>query len=50
MVQVALEEQPDIAMIGRLAGGAEPRGGLPVRAVFPEVTEGVALVYWEPAA
>ena len=49
VVQVALEEQPDIALIGRLDGGAEPADGLPVRAVFPAATDEVTLVHWEPA-
>ena len=49
VIQVALEEQPDIAMFGRLVGGAEPADGLPVRAVFAPVTDEVTLVHWEPA-
>jgi hypothetical protein len=48
VIQVALEEQPDVCMIGRLRGGAEPRAGLAVRAVFTDAAPEVALVDWEP--
>ena len=43
VVSVALDEQPDVVLVGNLLGGA-PRDQLPVRAVFPD-----GLVQWEPA-
>ena len=42
VVSVALDEQPDVVLIGNLLAG-EPRDQLAVRAVFPE-----GLVQWEP--
>ena len=50
VIHVALDDQPDIALIGRLSGDAEPSDGLPVRAVFEPVTDEVTLVHWEPVA
>ena len=48
VVHVALDEQPDVQMFGLLEG-AEPRGGMPVRAVFVRVTEDETLVHWSAA-
>jgi hypothetical protein len=50
VVQVALDEQPDLILPGQLVPGAEPRADLRVRATFREVSDGVTLVFWEPAA
>ena len=50
VVQVALDEQDDIEMIGNLVEGAKPAPGLRVRAVFVKVDEDVTLVHWEPAS
>ena len=50
VVQVALDEQSDLILPGQLVPGAEPRAGLPVRATTREVTPGVTLLFWEPAA
>jgi len=47
VVQVALAEQDDLQMIGRLEGTA-PAGGLPVRARLVRASDEVTLVYWEP--
>ena len=47
VVEVALAEQDDLRMIGRLDGG-EPAGGLPVRARLVRANDDVTLVHWEP--
>jgi uncharacterized OB-fold protein len=49
VVLVALEEQDDLRLVGRLEGAA-PEPDLPVRARFVRVTEEIALLHWEPAA
>ena len=48
VVQVALDEQDDIQMIGNLVGGAKPAPGLRVRALCVEADEDATLVHWEP--
>jgi hypothetical protein len=48
VVQVALDEQPDLILPGRLVSGAEPREQLRVRAVPLEVAPDVSLVFWDP--
>jgi uncharacterized OB-fold protein len=48
VVLVALEEQDDLRLVGRLEGAA-PAPDLPVRARFVRVTDAVALLHWEPA-
>ena len=49
VVNVRLDEQDDCKLIGSWQGSIDAlRGGLPVRAVFDDVTEGVTLVSWEP--
>ena len=48
VVLVALDEQQDLQLIGRL-DGARPREGLAVQARFVPVDEGVTLLHWEPA-
>lgn len=50
VVQVALDEQPDLILPGQLVPGAEPHADLRVRAVFREVAEGTTLVFWEAVA
>jgi len=47
-VLVALDEQEDLQLVGRLEGG-EPEADLPVRARFVRVSDAVMLLYWEPA-
>ncbi len=49
VVLVSLDEQDDLQLVGNLLGGREPADGMPVRAVFAPVTDGVTLVQWEPA-
>lgn len=49
-VQVVLDEQDDILLIGGWRGAAEPRGGEPVRANFANAVEGFVLLDWEPDA
>ena len=46
VVSVALDDAPEIKLYGNLLSG-EPAEGLPVRATFPQVAEGVHLVQWE---
>ena len=46
VVQVALDEQQDLQLIGRLDGAA-PERDLRVRARFVQVDEGVTLLHWE---
>ena len=48
VVQVALDEQDDLQLIGRLEDAA-PERGLPVRARFVRVDDAVTLLHWEPA-
>lgn len=48
VVLVALDEQDDLQLVGRLARG-EPAAQLAVRARFVPATDAVALLYWEPA-
>jgi hypothetical protein len=48
VVQVALDEQPDLILPGQLIPGAEPAANLRVRGVPREVAEGVTLILWEP--
>ena len=48
VVQVALDEQDDLQLIGRL-DGARPEGGLRVRARFVRVDAEHTLLHWEPA-
>ena len=47
VLQVALEEQDDVQMIGRLEGEAELRQGLPLRAVFVRASDTFDLIHWE---
>jgi uncharacterized OB-fold protein len=47
---VRLEEQDDCKLVGSFRGHLDAlRAGLPVRAVFDDVAEGVTLLAWEPA-
>jgi uncharacterized OB-fold protein len=49
VVNVRLDEQDDCKLIGSWSAPLEAlRGGLRVRAVFDDVTEGVTLISWEP--
>jgi len=48
VVQVALDEQPDLILPGQLVPGAQPGADLRVRARFHGVTDGVTLLFWEP--
>jgi len=48
VVLVALEEQEDLQLPGRLEG-AEPLAGLAVRARFVRASDAVTLLHWEPA-
>jgi uncharacterized OB-fold protein len=48
VVLVALDEQEDLQLVGRLEGG-EPEADLPVRARFVRVSDAVTLLHWEPA-
>jgi uncharacterized protein len=49
VVNVRLEEQDDCKLIGSWTGPIDTlRGGLAVRAVFDDVTDGVTLISWEP--
>jgi len=48
VVQVALDEQEDLQLIGRLDGAA-PAGNLRVRARFVQVDEEHAVLHWEQA-
>jgi uncharacterized OB-fold protein len=50
VVQVALDEQPDLILPGQLVPGAEPLAGLRVRARFRNATDDVTLLFWEPKA
>jgi uncharacterized OB-fold protein len=50
VIQVALDEQPDLILPGQLVAGTEPRADLRVRATTREVAPGVVLLFWEPAA
>jgi uncharacterized OB-fold protein len=51
VILVRLDEQDDCKLVGSFAGAiGELHAGLPVRAVFDDVTEGVTLLSWEPAA
>ena len=47
VVTVALDEQEDLQLVGRLEG-ARAEGGLPVRARFVQVDPEHALLHWEP--
>ena len=48
-VQVRLDEQPDLLMLGGWAGAGEPKSGAAVEAVFVPAGEGATLVHWRPA-
>ena len=48
VVLVALLEQEDLQLPGRLEGG-EPAAGLAVRARFVRASDPVTLLHWEPA-
>jgi uncharacterized OB-fold protein len=46
---VRLDEQADCKLIGSFRGAIDGvRAGLPVRAVFDDVAEGITLLAWEP--
>jgi uncharacterized OB-fold protein len=47
VVLVALDEQEDLQLVGRLASG-EPAPDLPVRARFVRAADAATLLYWEP--
>jgi uncharacterized OB-fold protein len=48
---VRLEEQDDCKLVGSFRGDVDAlRTGLPVRAVFDDVADGVTLLAWEQAA
>jgi hypothetical protein len=47
VVLVALDEQDDLQLVGRLEGGP-PERDLPVRARFVRVNDDVTLLHWEP--
>jgi len=47
VVQVALDEQDDLQLIGCLEGAA-PERDLPVRARFVRASDAVTLLHWEP--
>lgn len=47
VVLVALDEQEDLQLVGRLEG-ATPEAGLAVRARFARVDDAVTLLHWEP--
>jgi uncharacterized OB-fold protein len=49
VVQVALDEQPDLILPGQLVPGTEPAANLRVRATFRNVTDDVTLPFWERA-
>lgn len=48
VVQIALDEQPDLILPGQLVPGAEPAANLRVAARFRVVTDDVTLLFWEP--
>ncbi len=48
VVQVALEEDSGLRLMGRLTPGGVPSGGLRVRARFVTITDEVTLLHWEP--
>ena len=50
VVQVALDEQPDLILPGQLVPGTEPGADLRVRTRFRNVTGDVTLLFWERAA
>lgn len=50
VVQVTLDEQPDLILPGQLVPGAEPRADLRVRATTREIASGVTLPFWEPVS
>jgi uncharacterized protein len=51
VILVRLDEQDDCKLVGSFTGAVGAlRAGLPVRAVFDDVAEGVTLLSWEPAA
>ena len=45
-VQVALDEQADVAMIGSWEGGSEPSVGQRVQAVFVDRPDGETVIGW----
>ena len=47
VVLVALEEQDDLRLVGRLEG-ASPEPDLPVRARYVRIDDAVTLLHWEP--
>jgi uncharacterized OB-fold protein len=49
VVQVALEEQPDILMIGGWSGSRDPVSGERVEVQFVERGDGVCVLDWAPA-
>ena len=48
LVDVELDDQPELRLIGRLLEG-EPHLGAAVRVVFDDVTDGIAIPAWELA-
>ena len=49
VLQGAVDEQPDIQMIGLYEGEGEPAFGMAVRAVFVRGSNGAMLVHWTPS-
>ena len=45
-VLVALDEQDDLTLIGTWHGDGDPAIGMPVRAWFDDLTDGVTLLRW----
>ena len=49
VILVRLAEQDDCKLIGSFRGAIDAlHAGLPVRAVFDEVADGITLLAWEP--
>jgi uncharacterized protein len=50
VILVRLEEQDDCKLIGSFRGAIDTlHAGLPVRAAFDDVADGITLLAWEPA-
>jgi uncharacterized OB-fold protein len=51
VIQVALEEQPDLLVYGNTVEvkNEDLRVGMPLQAVFQDVTDDTTLVQWKPA-
>jgi uncharacterized OB-fold protein len=49
LVDVELEEQSELRMIGRLLGTGEPRLGATVRVAFEDLTDGISVPAFELA-